>query len=990
MKKKNKVITIIITTLVLIIIFLVGYILKNDIVKIANTEEKKSVYDVLSLNSREKSVIRDMQATTLKYGSIPDNRIYSIVAEEIATAFDLSVEPLQYNTVDSMLEDVSSELLDFTANIFPTEDNLEKFDFSVPIAEYKVFYFYDASKYKTFDIEQLISQNEEINLGYTEGFLYKDLLENKFNKVANIKLIEIDPLDNIQDKLLSDELDFFAGDTGFYGRLGTDARIAVTRTNYIEELFMHVVMRKDSNPYFMTAVNKLFEHEEFRYTLVRKINNYRSDIVEKSIKVRIAEKGELDNNNYNILVRDFKPYAYLNEDGEIVGAYVDILKGILDSNSVNYVMTFKPSEEISLLDTESMAKYDIIFPALKYTKEDELYSKSNEISKIDQVVIGQKNKPWAHYHSIHDLYSYRIGIVKDAFYRSYIDDVLYSNSNVFEYNSMEQLVNGIQRGEIDLGVVSDLAFNNFGYENTILDVVTYENITIEPMHFVYYFKDDKESTRYIQEFNMLLDNFDKESVLAKYVGAEFSIYDLYDEQTTIIRFLAVIITIVTFLLVVTLGIAILRVLYKSNYDALTKIRNRKTLRTNIEKFKFQKDMAIAYLDVRNLKSINDIYGDDIGDKALMYLAENLQTMSKDNKVFRVDGDEFLVIYNYRLFDFRDEIKNIFNVEYDIEGEKVKVGGSISIINLSKYGHYSFFDIINILNYTMRVAKGLGYIKSLDVDDDYIDEYFKMETLRQRIATDVEKGNISSVIIPIKYNNKLHGGILQPVFYIDGSSININALTAGKYNVLPSKLINDVSKLLFASLCNIINNLTLKGCDVQDMIHIHEENDRIITESDVTIWKEIMAKHKINSKNIFFKVNPDIFNGVRGLELAKVFKENELEIVFKYAEVRGEILAVVSSMNKFVVEIDTEVLQNIPQLVEDKNKDEIYKMFDNNLFIESQINFINTSQCDVLISYNETVLDEHLIEYYTERIKDKKIYYSVKYNEQHVYAYLERI
>ncbi len=990
MKKKQNSLGVLIGSLVLIIVFLVIYILRIEV----NTEkvvvEKESIVDIIQLNSREKAIINEMKSKTLKYGSIEDNRIYSIVAEEIATAFDLKVEPLEYNTVEAILEDVSSELLDFTSNIFPTSDNLDKFDFSVPIAEYKIYFFYNNKYFTSFDLDSILSENIDIKIGYTNGFLYEDLLKQTFDKIPNISLIPISYAKDIETMLENKEIDYFAGDTGFYNRLAKKSSLSVTNKTYTEELFMHVVTRRDSNPYFMTAINKLLEHDEFKSNIVRKINNYRSDLVKNSVKFRVENKENDVKSNYSILVREFEPYSYINEEGKITGAHIEIVKNILEEAGVNYVASYADVDRSLELLEEDYNRYDIIVPALKDIPLEKNFISTSQVSKDEQIVFALDNTIWQNYKSIHDLYSYRIGIVKNIFYEEYVKDKFYSSANIFEYSTLEQLVNAVERGEIDLGITSKSNFNQYAYENTLLDIVQYENIKIPPMIYSFYIKNDESTIQYLPEFNMFLEDFKTEEFTSSYIGKRFSIYDLYDEQTKIISALAVAITIISFLLIVTFSISILRVLHRSNYDSLTKIRNRKTLKGYIEKFKFNKDMAIAYIDVRDLKNINEIYGDAVGDKALIYLAENLQQMSRDNKVFRIDGDEFLIIYNYRVFDFRHEIKDIFNTIYNIDGEEVYIGGSMSIINLSKFGQYSFYDILNILNYTMRIAKSLGYIKSIDVDDYFVEEYFKMEKLRKVVAENIGQEQLDSVIIPIRHKEKLCGGILQPVFFVDDEKYNLNTISVGKYNVLPPKLLNDVSKLLFERLCEVINNVNLKSENSSEIIHIHEENERILTSSDILIWKNIMEKHKISNENIYFKVNPDIFKGLKGINIAKTFRENELKIVFKYRDVRAEILAVVSTMGKFMLEIDTEVLQSIPSLLENKSLEEIEEIFDENLFIESQINFINSSNCDVIISHNDTIFDEYLIKYYTKRIINRKIYYSLKYNEQNQDVYISAI
>ncbi|NMS01531.1 GGDEF domain-containing protein, partial [Vibrio parahaemolyticus] len=54
--------------------------------------------------------------------------------------------------------------------------------------------------------------------------------------------------------------------------------------------------------------------------------------------------------------------------------------------------------------------------------------------------------------------------------------------------------------------------------------------------------------------------------------------------------------------------------------------------------------SLAYLDIDNFKSINDINGNYIGDQIIKFTANAIQqSLSSPNNAFRVAGDEFAFI-----------------------------------------------------------------------------------------------------------------------------------------------------------------------------------------------------------------------------------------------------------------------------------------------------------------------------------------------------------
>lgn len=94
-------------------------------------------------------------------------------------------------------------------------------------------------------------------------------------------------------------------------------------------------------------------------------------------------------------------------------------------------------------------------------------------------------------------------------------------------------------------------------------------------------------------------------------------------------------------------------------DELTDTLNRKPLKRDLNKNKKQIN-AIISIDLNNLKKINDTLGHDEGDKAIVTLVEIIKTtILKEMRVYRVGGDEFLVVcYNTHKMEIEDFIKNL--------------------------------------------------------------------------------------------------------------------------------------------------------------------------------------------------------------------------------------------------------------------------------------------------------------------------------------------
>lgn len=100
-------------------------------------------------------------------------------------------------------------------------------------------------------------------------------------------------------------------------------------------------------------------------------------------------------------------------------------------------------------------------------------------------------------------------------------------------------------------------------------------------------------------------------------------------------------------------------------DTLTLVRNKTayddyagTMQKDIRDKKIT-DFAIMILDLNNLKTINDNYGHEFGNKYLVSSCKAICTTFTHSPVFRIGGDEFLVIFKGDDFNNRDALINTF-------------------------------------------------------------------------------------------------------------------------------------------------------------------------------------------------------------------------------------------------------------------------------------------------------------------------------------------
>jgi diguanylate cyclase (GGDEF)-like protein len=92
-------------------------------------------------------------------------------------------------------------------------------------------------------------------------------------------------------------------------------------------------------------------------------------------------------------------------------------------------------------------------------------------------------------------------------------------------------------------------------------------------------------------------------------------------------------------------------------DDLTDLSNRVALKTNLAKF-YHNELNLMMIDIDNFKKLNDTYGHQIGDEVLKTFASLLVDAFGKNNVYRYGGDEFLIVSNESVIDFKKKLKHL--------------------------------------------------------------------------------------------------------------------------------------------------------------------------------------------------------------------------------------------------------------------------------------------------------------------------------------------
>lgn len=192
------------------------------------------------------------------------------------------------------------------------------------------------------------------------------------------------------------------------------------------------------------------------------------------------------------------------------------------------------------------------------------------------------------------------------------------------------------------------------------------------------------------------------------------------------------------------------------YDFLTKLPNRKFCKEQVEdRIKSlhhnPSTFALLFLDLDNFKWVNDTLGHKIGDKVLLYVAKDIQSvLHEDCIVGRLGGDEFVVLIPYHdlllVSKIAQKIIDRIKEPISIDHYTINIGWSIGISLYPDNGD-NYDDLLKNADLAMYGAKGSGKNNYVYFNDEMNDNAHKRMQLHNALKQALKNGDFYLVYQP---------------------------------------------------------------------------------------------------------------------------------------------------------------------------------------------------------------------------------------------------
>ncbi len=318
----------------------------------------------------------------------------------------------------------------------------------------------------------------------------------------------------------------------------------------------------------------------------------------------------------------------------------------------------------------------------------------------------------------------------------------------------------------------------------------------------------------------------------------------------------------------------------SYYDTLTGIKNRQSYREALTRMEEHqpKTLGVAYVNIENLSSSNDAYGDEYGDGMIITTASQLADIFESG-VYRIGGNEFVVI------DI-DVEEHAFEVKLQ-ELEQQLIAQSIEIsFGFAWNNNQASAGVLSKYNPTTSSNKKYGELLSINLDQEISNGKY-IVYLQPQIYLDTGKVHSAEALI----RRKNAEGFPQP---------------PSKFLPFYEKegMIYKIDFFVFQHICQILEqwnewkpnnklqisvnfsrNTIVRECVVEDLVNIIDqykvERSQIvieITETASGIEEVLLADIMRNFSQAGFSISLDDYgSGYSNLFILKMVKVDELKL-----------------------------------------------------------------------------------------------------------------
>ena len=271
---------------------------------------------------------------------------------------------------------------------------------------------------------------------------------------------------------------------------------------------------------------------------------------------------------------------------------------------------------------------------------------------------------------------------------------------------------------------------------------------------------------------------------------------------------------------------------------------------NNEKF------ALLFMDIDNFKTVNDVYGHNMGDKLLKQLGIKLKKNLRCGDILgRFGGDEFILCAN-RINNI-DEITTIANKIIDIFKEKILIDNIIINVGVSIGIAIYPNDATNVIDLMKNSDLAMYKSKSKRSNNFYIyNKKLEKKLMFEYALNQALEKNEFKIYYQVIVDNKEKGCFIESLLRWESTELGIISPNDFIYILERNKSIIEVGEWVFRESCLKLIDFNLKNKQ-KSKISINISQIQLEDEFFIERVEKIIRETKINPKYIILEITEDL-------------------------------------------------------------------------------------------------------------------------------------
>lgn len=310
---------------------------------------------------------------------------------------------------------------------------------------------------------------------------------------------------------------------------------------------------------------------------------------------------------------------------------------------------------------------------------------------------------------------------------------------------------------------------------------------------------------------------------------------------------------------------------KISIDNLTQFPNRESFVMALESIARRNGKVSAVLvSLDDFKVVNDTFGQKQGDQFIIAIANELQRICPDGRVYRYGGDELsILVETEKAHGLVEAIEERFASQWTVDGLVTRIGASIAALDLP-FKADPAADPITLLDHAIRIAKNRGKRQLVYCDALVLGTIRRRNRLMEKLLQSISDDSLS-----LEY---------QPIFHLtDGTMAMAEALLRMEDEemgtIQPSEfiplaeelgVIGELGRWVLEQVCMMLDGLRRQELDMP-VVSVNFSGQQFSDSRIVRDILEIVQRYRIPSGKINLEVTESTFIGSSFQEVLSVME-----------------------------------------------------------------------------------------------------------------------